>query len=86
MSFNRAATIYQVLTTAAAQIRGDGKNAHTLSRQMEASLHGAGFRVDYALACHPDTLQEYAGPITGPCVLLVAARLGATRLIDNVMV
>lgn len=42
----------------------------------------AGARLDYAVAVHPETLVELAEPAEQQ-VLLVAARLGSTRLIDN---
>lgn len=43
-------------------------------------LAGAGFEVDYAVVRGADLGESPAG---GPWVALVAARLGATRLIDN---
>lgn len=54
-------------------------------RQMESHLSQADVATDYVRIAHPETLQE----ITQPCetvVLLIAARVGATRLIDNAVV
>jgi len=45
-------------------------------------LAAAGFQVDYAAVRRPD-LSEPAEGEAGPKVALVAARLGTTRLIDN---
>ena len=42
-------------------------------------------RIEYAAIVHPDTLQEVA-QIEGPVVLLLAVRIGKTRLIDNLLV
>jgi pantoate--beta-alanine ligase len=48
-------------------------------------LNGApGLVVDYLALVDPDTFAAVSGP--GPAVLAVAARVGATRLIDNVRI
>jgi pantoate--beta-alanine ligase len=52
------------------------------SREIES----VGFAVDYLEARHADTLAKVEALKDGPLRLLVAARLGATRLIDNVAV
>jgi pantoate--beta-alanine ligase len=44
----------------------------------------AGFVVDYFEARHADTLAPIASLKDGPVRILVAAKLGATRLIDNI--
>jgi len=48
-----------------------------------AALEVAGFVVDYAVVRMPD-LSEPATDAPGPRVALVAAKLGSTRLIDNI--
>lgn len=53
-----------------------------LEAEAEAALHAAGFVPDYAVLRTPD-LQVPADGEPGPCVALIAARLGKTRLIDN---
>lgn len=45
-------------------------------------LQAAGFDVDYCVVRQPDLAEPAAGE-SGPLVALVAARLGTTRLIDN---
>lgn len=47
-------------------------------------LASAGFRVDYAVLRRPDQLAEVAVAGEGEWVALIAARLGGTRLIDNI--
>ena len=42
-------------------------------------------QIDYATVVHPETLQEVS-KIEGPVVLLLAVRIGKTRLIDNLLV
>jgi pantoate--beta-alanine ligase len=51
-----------------------------------AALAQAGFAVDYLEARNADTLSPVASAEEGPLRLLVAARLGKTRLIDNIAV
>ena len=48
----------------------------------DKALREAGLEPDYAVIRAPD-LSEPAGGVAGPRVALIAARLGRTRLIDN---
>jgi pantoate--beta-alanine ligase len=52
----------------------------------EATLAAAGFAVDYVAARHAETLAPIASAAEGPIRLLAAARLGTTRLIDNISI
>jgi pantoate--beta-alanine ligase len=54
--------------------------------EARTALASAGFEVDYVEARHAETLAPVASPADGPVRLLAAARLGATRLIDNIPV
>ena len=47
-------------------------------------ITNAGFILDYFEARHGDTLAPIASVKDGPVRILVAAKLGKTRLIDNV--
>lgn len=60
----------------------DGEtNFDSLSHQAIEALEAEGFVVDYLDVCHRETLEP---PVAGdPLVVLCAARLGNTRLIDN---
>ena len=51
-----------------------------------AEIESAGFTLDYLEARHADTLAKVETLKDGPLRLLVAARIGSTRLIDNVAV
>jgi pantoate--beta-alanine ligase len=51
-----------------------------------AAIEKAGFMPDYLEARHAETLAPIASLRDGPIRLLAAARIGATRLIDNVAV
>jgi pantoate--beta-alanine ligase len=53
---------------------------------MHEQLREAGVsQVDYALAASPETLEPLR-EFTLPVVLLVAAKVGTTRLLDNLLV
>jgi pantoate--beta-alanine ligase len=47
-------------------------------------IAGAGFTVDYFEVRHAETLAPIASVNDGPMRILVAARIGKTRLIDNI--
>jgi pantoate--beta-alanine ligase len=80
-----APTLYRVLKECAARIAGGALIAQVLD-EGGAAIERAGFALDYLEARHADTLQPVASVKDGPIRLLVAARIGRTRLIDNVAV
>src|SRR5215510_3124981 len=51
-----------------------------------AEIEAAGFQLDYLEARHATTLAKVESAADGPLRLLVAAKIGRTRLIDNVAV
>jgi pantoate--beta-alanine ligase len=51
-----------------------------------SAIAASGFALDYLEARDADTLAPVTSAKAGPIRLLVAARLGTTRLIDNVAV
>lgn len=63
-----------------------GERVDAAEREAVAALLAAGFGpVDYVEARVPETLDRLGpGPVTGPLRILAAARLGRTRLIDNI--
>ena len=78
-----APTLYRVLTECAARLKAGQPIAATLA-EGEAQIERAGFAVDYLEARHAETLAPITSIADGPVRLLVAARLGRTRLIDNI--
>jgi pantoate--beta-alanine ligase len=77
-----APTLARVLKAGAVRI----KTGEPIARVLEdglAEITAAGFAVDYLEARHALTLAPIASRKDGPIRLLVAARLGKTRLIDN---
>ena len=69
---------------AAAKTIGEGGDREAALAQAQDSLAAAGFEVDYVALVDAESL---AAPIDGrPMRLLAAARIGGTRLIDNIPV
>lgn len=77
-----APTLHRVLKDSAANIKS-GKRIADVMAAGRAMIERTGFKVDYLEARHADTLAPIASLDDGPIRLLVAARLGTTRLIDN---
>jgi pantoate--beta-alanine ligase len=78
-----APTLHRVLTLCAKKIAEGHAIATILSEGREA-IARAGFALDYLEARHAETLAPVGTIKDGPVRLLVAAKLGTTRLIDNV--
>ena len=78
-----APTLYCTLKESAARIAAREPIARVMSEGWLA-IEAAGFAVDYFEARHADTLRRVETAQDGPLRLLVAARLGKTRLIDNI--
>jgi pantoate--beta-alanine ligase len=80
-----APAIHRALTRAAERIRSGEEIGHAMAEGYE-TLVGAGFALDYFEARHAETLARIVTLQDGPVRLLAAAKLGATRLIDNIAV
>jgi pantoate--beta-alanine ligase len=76
----RALALYRQLTAAAKTIRS-GRDVAAALQTAVNELSQAGFEVDYFELCNRNTLDPAAAG--DPMVLLAAARMGKTRLIDN---
>jgi len=80
-----APMLHRILKDCASRLRNGEKIDHVLNvGRIEIDL--AGFVLDYLEARHALTLAPVASSKEGPIRLLVAAKLGKTRLIDNVAV
>lgn len=77
-----APVLHRVLKDSAVRIKG-GETTDTALADGRAAIESAGFVLDYLEARHAETLDPVKGLADGPIRLLVAARLGKTRLIDN---
>lgn len=80
-----APVIYQQLQGLRQQIINGANDYRALEQQCAAQLQQAGFRPDYVHICQRQTL-ELADNSAKPLVILLAAYLGNTRLIDNLEV
>ncbi|WP_411726325.1 pantoate--beta-alanine ligase [Methyloglobulus sp.] len=78
-----APKLYQVLCTACDEIISGKKSYEAIENEALAYLQAAGFHPDYFSVCRADDLQK-ADKQDTDLVLLAAAKLGRTRLIDNI--
>jgi pantoate--beta-alanine ligase len=81
----RAPTLYRVLRDCAARIKRGDPLPDSLAAG-RAAIERAGFALDYFEARDARSLQPVDAAEGGAIRLLVAARIGRTRLIDNVAV
>jgi pantoate--beta-alanine ligase len=80
-----APTLFRVLKQCAAAI-GKGERIARVFDDGGAEIERAGFHLDYLEARNAATLAKVETMKEGPLRLLVAARIGQTRLIDNIAV
>ena len=80
-----APTLYRLLKDCSARIVS-GQSLPVVVAEGGRAIESAGFILDYLEARHAETLAPIGSNDEGPIRLLVAARLGKTRLIDNVAV
>jgi pantoate--beta-alanine ligase len=80
----RAVALPRALGIAARDI-GKGGDVEAALAAARASLIAAGFEIDYVTLVDAETLAEQGDP-GRPRRLLAAARMGSTRLIDNIAV
>jgi pantoate--beta-alanine ligase len=78
-----APMLHRVLRDCARKIR-KGRPLQAVLAQGRDALKRAGFALDYLEARHAESLQPVASRRKGPLRLLAAAKIGKTRLIDNV--
>lgn len=77
-----ATRLYQVLSQVKREIEDGNRNFAGLEKNAMKILASHGWNADYVTICETDTLAP-AKPKDGNMVVLGAARLGKTRLIDN---
>jgi pantoate--beta-alanine ligase len=80
-----ATTLYRAMKQAAARIRA-GEDIAAAITAGAGMIRSAGFALDYLEARHAETLAPIGSLKEGPMRMLVAAKLGTTRLIDNIAV
>ena len=81
----KAPTLYRAMKESVRRLRAGDDMAAAMAGGAEM-IAAAGFELDYFELRHAETLAKVASLAGGPMRILVAAKLGNTRLIDNVAV
>ncbi|MFH1576112.1 MAG: pantoate--beta-alanine ligase [Candidatus Margulisiibacteriota bacterium] len=82
----QAAILYQVLRLAKKEIKGGEKNSRRLLSRLRRLMASApSLKLDYLVIVDPETLEE-TKTIKGKTLIALAAYIGKTRLIDNLVV
>ena len=80
-----APTLYRILAGVSQALRSAPSEWRRLEREAQCELDARGWKTDYVAVRRQRDLQSPAAP-DEPLVVLGAARLGSTRLIDNLEV
>jgi pantoate--beta-alanine ligase len=80
-----APTLFRVMKDTAERLRAGDELSAVLSDGADM-IRRAGFALDYFEARHAETLAPVTSRADGPLRLLIAAKIGTTRLIDNMAV
>lgn len=81
-----ALSISRALRVATERLEAGDRDAASIAAGMRAEMQSAGIReIDYAVVANPQTLETLQ-TATDTVVILIAARVGQTRLIDNCVV
>lgn len=78
-----APILHRTMKDAAKRLR-NGDDLKTVMADGAKTIEYAGFALDYFEARHAETLAPIPSITDGPIRLLVAAKIGTTRLIDNI--
>jgi len=78
-----ATALYRAMKESAKRLKAGEDLAAAMDAGREL-ITGAGFALDYFEARHAETLAPVTSMKDGPVRILVAAKLGKTRLIDNI--
>jgi pantoate--beta-alanine ligase len=81
----RAALIHATLEKMRDAMHSGQQTRESIESDAEKELRAAGFEPDYAVIRRAEDLDEPAAGVGGPLVALIAARVGPTRLIDNLL-
>jgi pantoate--beta-alanine ligase len=79
----QATTMYRAMKESAKRLKA-GEDVEAAMANGAELITGAGFALDYFEARHAETLAPIQSMKDGPVRILVAAKIGTTRLIDNI--
>jgi pantoate--beta-alanine ligase len=80
-----APTLFRAMKEGAKRLQAGEESVAAMGAGREI-IEAAGFALDYFELRHAETLAEVTSVEDGPLRILVAAKIGATRLIDNIAV
>src|ERR1700759_4461276 len=80
-----ASELFRAMKLSASRLRA-GDDVETAMLAGSTMIEAAGFALDYFELRHAESLAKVASIKDGPARILVAAKLGKTRLIDNMAV
>ncbi len=80
----RALALHGALAAAAAAVSADERSADALIRAARAAMAPFDVEPEYLALVNPDTLEPI-DRLDRPALLALAARVGSTRLIDNIL-
>jgi len=80
-----AAAIHRTLQRMRDAVLAGDEKITSIEETAASELVAAGFKPDYAVIRRAEDLAEPAAGETAPLIALIAARAGATRLIDNLL-
>ena len=80
-----APVLFQTMKETASRLHA-GEEVHAAQAGAIEKIAAAGFSVDYFETRHAETLAQVTSIKDGPLRILVAAKIGTTRLIDNIAV
>jgi len=80
-----APVLFRTMKETARRLRA-GDDVHAAEASAAETISAAGFAVDYFEIRHAETLAPVTSTQDGPLRILVAAKIGTTRLIDNIAV
>jgi pantoate--beta-alanine ligase len=81
----RALALSRGLGRAGRAFAGGERDARTLERLAREPVEEAATSIDYVEVRDPETLGPIEGAVIGRALLAIACRIGATRLIDNLV-
>jgi pantoate--beta-alanine ligase len=81
----RSLALFRALATVTAAVQAGERDPRTATASARAAVGAAGLELEYLELVDPDTLVSVQ-EIRGQVMAVIAARVGRTRLIDNVLI